>query len=110
MAQDTFNIKEGDFLPVLQRTLYDENDAAVDLTNATSVKFTMKRGATTKISKVGCAIIDTLNGIVQYAWTGTDTDTPGVYDAEFQVTYVSAKIETFPNDGYIKITITPELA
>ena len=40
------------------------------------------------------------------AW---ETDTAGVYRAEFEVMYNDGRLETFPNDGYISIQILSDL-
>jgi hypothetical protein len=46
---------------------------------------------------------------VRYDWSADDTDTIGSYQAEFEVTYADASIETFPNDGYIRVEIIDDI-
>lgn len=104
-----FWIKEDDTSPVLEATLTDENGNAVDLTGA-SVDFHMRRQLDDTLKVDGTAsIIDAANGKVQYSWSSGDTDTTGKYDAEFEVTYSSGDIETFPNHENIVIKITDDL-
>jgi len=107
-----FVLKKGDLLPVIIRTLKDAAGAAVDLTG-TTCKFIMRRvGASApKVNTAAVVDPDQVNnkGKVSYTWVGTDTDTAGVYEAEWQVTFSGGKAETFPNDGYLVIRITDEL-
>lgn len=50
------------------------------------------------------------SGIVQYAWSGSDTATAGMYSAEFEITFGDGKIETFPNSDYIRVEILDDIA
>lgn len=101
----TFNIKRNDTSPALEYTL----SPAVDLTAALEVRFHMRlRGGVTKID--AAATITTANpGVVQYNFAATDTDTSGIYEAEFEVTYADGTIETFPNSGYLSVSIKDDI-
>jgi Rib/alpha/Esp surface antigen-like repeat protein len=47
---------------------------------------------------------------VRYALQNGDTDTPGTYKAEYQVTFPDGSIETFKNTpDQLRVVITPEL-
>jgi hypothetical protein len=90
---------------VITGTCTDDN-GVVDLTNATSVRFMMGlEGSTTNKVAAAATFVSRPAGTVQYAWTGTDTDTVGDYDGEFEVTWPGSKPETFPNRGFIKISV-----
>jgi hypothetical protein len=104
----SFRIKKRDLLPEIQGTCEDAN-GPVDLTTASSVRFLMglSGSATNKVS-AAATFVDRPNGIVKYTWAGTDTDTAGDYDAEFEVTWPGTKPETFPNRGFIKVSITDD--
>lgn len=80
------------------------------------VGFTLKNPAlsTPKVDRAAAAIdpdqvINT--GQVDYNWAGTDTDTPGAYNAEFEITPGSGGKFTLPNggDGPWEIVITDSL-
>ena len=44
---------------------------------------------------------------VQYSWQAGDTDTPGLYIAEWVITYTAlSQSETAPNDVYMTVSIT----
>jgi len=102
-----FYIKQGDLLPRISSTLRDSTGAVVPLTNAT-VEFHMwaKGSSLTKVS--GAAqIVSEAGGTVYYQWAGNDTDTPGRYLAEWEVTFPSSLPETHPSNGYLVIDILP---
>jgi hypothetical protein len=85
MAAD-FEIPKSRLLPVLTATLSDAN-GAMNLSAASGVKFQMRLpgSSTLKVDAVA-EIVSAAGGQVRYAWAGTDTDTPGLYLAWFEVT------------------------
>ncbi|MHA2047381.1 MAG: hypothetical protein ACW99G_21550 [Candidatus Thorarchaeota archaeon] len=112
MPKPDFYIKEGDTSPPLVGTIVDENEAPIDLTNASTLKFLMINpgDAATKIDNTpNATVLDALTGRVQYQWSGADTDTPGDYDGEFEITWLSGDITTAPNFRYIRIKIGREI-
>jgi hypothetical protein len=82
-----------------------------DLTEAESVKFTMKPkdGTTAKLNAVSASFVDKPNGKVQYQWTDGDTDEPGEYEFEFKVIWPDSRPEYFPSDGYKRLDIDDNL-
>jgi hypothetical protein len=102
-------VKRNDTQPVLERTLLDVDDAPVNLTGAT-VKFIMRKpGASTAKVSAAATVVTPLAGEVSYQWTGTDTDTAGTYNGEFEVTFSGGAKQTFPNDGHLKIEVVEDL-
>jgi len=102
-----FSIKEGDLLPAIAATL---DPTAGDLSGCT-VTFLMRRvDADTVKVNAAAVVVDGPAQAVRYDWTGTDTDTAGTYDAEWQVTYPSLKTSTFPSDKYHRIAVVPDIA
>ena len=105
----SFFIKQNDTVPSIRVTLKNGSGTAIDLVNAT-VRFHMRTlTGTTKVNS-SAAVVNANTGIVQYNWGGTDTNTIGSYQGEFQVTYPDATIETFPNDGFVHIEILDDIA
>ena len=54
-------------------------------------------------------ITNASNGAVSYTFSASDTNTAGLFQGEFQVTFSSGAIETFPNAEYISINILDDL-
>lgn len=102
---ETFYLKAGDTAPTLEATLTDANGDPIDVTNA-DVDFQMSepRGGPVVID-AAMSKQDAANGVVAYSWTSGDTDSPGRYRAEIEVTYGDGSVETFPNDDYHTILI-----
>ena len=109
MAGFDFEIKENDRSPSYQDTL-TSGGGAVDLTGA-SVKFLMRDREETEDIKVDASatIVDADTGVVRYDWAAGDTDTPGVYIAEWEVTLLGKK-SSYPGDRYLLIRVLPEIA
>jgi hypothetical protein len=100
-------MKVGDTLPVLRQTLRNDAGAALDLTGAT-VQFRMREPGQALKVNAAAAILDAPNGVVQYTWLSANTDTAGLFDAEWAVSY-SSNVETVPANGYVKLLFTPKL-
>ena len=110
MAKITFYIKQNDTRPVLEVFLRDERDRAVDITGATVVFHLRNASDDTNIISSGTVtVVNSVNGQVRYSWSATDTATALVGEAEFQVTFIGDAVETFPNDGYIKVIILDDV-
>jgi hypothetical protein len=113
---DSISFKRGDTAAVVRATLYadDAGTTPVDLTGAT-VKFFMVVVPGVGSSPAGlkvngtCTILNAAAGQVGYDWITADVDTAATYKAEFQVTYASGKIQTFPRTGYLTVVITEDL-
>lgn len=105
-----FYIKQNDTSPFLLATLKDGNGNLIDLT-AASVRFHMRAvGASTAAVDAAAVVVDEDQGSVKYEWQAANTATAGTFEAEFEVTYSGGAIETFPNDGHIRVIITDDLA
>ena len=91
--------------------LRDDKDRTINVTGA-MVKFNMRNASDNSV-KVNLGSVTTVSstaGRVKYSFSSADTDTSGNFDGEFQVTFVGGQVETFPNDGYIKVIITDDVA
>jgi hypothetical protein len=89
--------------------LSDADEAVVDLTGA-AVRFIMARkGATDALVDEQATIVDADEGIVKYSWASGDTATIGKFIAEWEVTFLDGRSETFPNSTYLNVKITNDL-
>lgn len=105
----TFYMKQNDTSPSIKIECADGDDAIIPVTGA-SVNFFMRdANGTVKVNGAG-DVVDGPNGIIKYDWVLTDTNTVGVFNAEFQVTFAGGEIETFPNKGYISVVIGDDIA
>jgi len=105
---DVFLIKKGDTSPGV---LYAITPTDIILTGATVV-FSMRKtlANTNKVDRASATVVTaTGTPTLGYDWQAGDTDTAGVFNAEFEVTYSDGTIETFPNDGYIVVRIDEDL-
>lgn len=109
MSPPFFSIKQNDTLPVIQSVLEDAS-GPIDLTSCT-IKFLMRNmdGTGTPLSAVATIDADPTTGIVSYQWRAADTVIAGEYRGEFEVTDTDSNKLTYPSDGYIYITILPDL-
>lgn len=112
----TFMIKQNDTLPVLRAYFTDADGNYVDLTAASGVTFRMRMFGSAELKvEAAATVLDPLPEAaetfqVQYAWVAGDTDTPGTFEAEWEVAYpVGSHKLTMPNDGYQLVIITPEI-
>lgn len=110
MARE-FVTKRNDTKPIevgLEQQQADGTYSAANLTNAT-VKFLMRDQDGQEVVNAAAEIVDDVNGIVRYNFLAADTAVAGYFNAEFQVTFVSGIVETFPFGGYIPIVIVEDL-
>lgn len=97
-------MKVGDLLPALRAQLTDIDGVIQELTGAT-VRFNLRhRGTSEPILGGDCVVEDEAQGIVRYEWQEEDTEMPGEFEGEFEVT-LSAKTITFPNGRHIRVRI-----
>jgi len=104
-----FVIKQND----LSRSIkfYLRASPASNFTGATAVFNMREKNGAVKISRGSATIASDTEGFyATYDWVSGDTDTPGNFEAEFEVTLATAKPETYPNEGFIPVKITEEIA
>lgn len=116
MGQPDFSIKTGDTGSRIQSILENSGGTAVDILGA-SVIFkmgpysggTLIIAGTAVIDQVGAGTVDGSRGQVHYNWPTGGVVTADWYRAEFEVTFTSGTVQSFPNDGYVTIAVTRDL-
>ena len=109
MCNYSFNIKQNDTSPTLSVIIADSTGTAISLSGA-SVLFKMRAfNSSTLKTNASATITNASNGAVSYTFTTSDTNTAGLFQGEFQVTFSGGAIETFPNAEYISINILDDL-
>lgn len=101
-------VRENDLQPVAE-TIIRRGTAVVDLIaeGATAVQFRMRHryDSATKVD-AAAAIFDGPNGVLRYTWVTGDTDSPGVYLADWVVTFPGGP-ETFPTRASDIVIVHP---
>lgn len=104
-------IKQDDKYPQIIRTLQYIDGTPIDLTDASNVQFLMRYAGTetVKINRTAVVLSPAL-GVVRYDWQGAgDTDTVGLYEAEFEIRW-SNGYQTVPNQDYISVEVVEDIA
>lgn len=107
MSTKPFTIKRGDLEPPLPLTLTDGDDP-VDLSAATTVTVLGKQVGGTKTFG-GTLAERPVDGVLSYDWVAGDTDVPGTFHVEVEVTWPGSRKQTFPPDGYAAVRIGVDL-
>ena len=104
-------VREADLQPVAE-TVIRRGSKIVDLTaeGATTVTFTMRNryDSAVKIDEAAASIFDGPNGKLRYTWVAADTDTPGVYLADWTVTFPGGP-ESFPTRASDIVIVHPRV-
>lgn len=111
MPDVTFEIKENDTAPALEGILRDGFKRPINLTGATVVLNTRLRpGGAVKVNGGSMTTIgEPVKGRSKYSWTASDTDTPGIYEWEVQITFSNGKIRTIPPKGHFILEVTDDI-
>lgn len=110
---DPIPVKQGD-TPTIRGTLWQGTASTpVPVTGATVV-FNMRLSTapnTLVVNRQAATLTDAANGIVDYTLTALQTATIGLYQAEFEATLSTGRIQTFPpGKQYIWIDIGDDIA
>ncbi len=104
-------IKQGDRRPAAPATI-KRGDTIVDLTDATSVVFSMRPiyRVDYTIEEAAAYVVDAVAGEVEYRWVEGDTDWAGDHYATWLVTWSDGTTESFPTIGYDVVHIDANLS
>lgn len=96
---EQYKIKAGDTGPPIFATLYDPDGLPYDLTGAV-VRFHMRElSGSIVVDKLADLVNGGLTGGVAFRdWAAADTETAGKYLGEFEVTFVTGVVQSFPRD------------
>jgi len=103
-------LKRGDTRNCIRAILKDADGTPVNIPECQEIRFLMAPlGRAAAINRPVYIPDKGSPGEVWHVWVPGDTDTAGIYQAEFRVEYMDGRKETFPNDGYISIQILDSL-
>jgi hypothetical protein len=98
-----FNIGEGDTSPGLDFAI---TPTSIVLTGASVIFRWRPVGAETWVNAEPATVqVATVTPTLRYVWKPGETDTPGLYEAQFVVTYGDSTVETFPNSEFITVSV-----
>lgn len=101
-------LKRGDTRHCIKAILRNQEGVPVDLTGC-CVMFSMAPLLRPVTINRAAHIENAEAGEVWVVWVPGETDTAGIFRAEFKVTYPDGRRETFPHNGYIGIQILDDL-
>ena len=105
-----FSIKAHDSLPTIQAALINADSTPLDLSDALGVRFIMRGTGSGQVKvNAGAVVVDPAGGVVRYDWSGTDTDTPGAYQGEWEISWPGDKKQTVPTTSYHSIDVLADL-
>ena len=108
-------LKQGDTAPALVDTLRDQDDVPVSITDATvrllvaPIDGPRSQAVAYEAENLEDTEDAETTGLVRYQWQEGDTDVPGVKLAEWEVTFLTGGVLTFPNGGYLLLLVSPQL-
>ena len=108
---ERFTTKQNDTAPPIEQVLKDANGFPVNLTGA-SIKALMRvrPAGAVKVNGSAATIVGSAsNGRVRYNLTASDRDTADVYEFEWEVTFSSGEVQTFPGNGYLIVDIQDDI-
>lgn len=110
MATADLTIRQSDTLPALTSTLTLPTGSPVNLSGA-AVSFVMRTlTSNTPVKLAGTAsVVTAASGKVRYSWAAADTASSGLYMGEWHVTLSTGKKYTWPNNGYLSISVQENL-
>jgi hypothetical protein len=109
---DRIEMKRHDLEPRLVLRCTDA-EGAIDIHLASSAKLILSNRLGVKVNST-MAILDDgteeKRGLVEYTWQSGDTDTPGDFKTEIEITWPGSRPMTFPSGSYMVTRITKDLA
>lgn len=105
MSQLSFTIESGTTSPPLDAALLDEDGQIIGLVGA-SAEFSLYELGGEEIFTRTATVVSAPDGHVRHSWQAGDTNTPGRYLGKFHVTFASLEEREYPEDRYIRITVT----
>lgn len=100
-------LKVGNRLPALTANLFAPDGTPASLPGTITFRMREVFSRAEKVSAGPVTLQDPATSSVRYDWASGDTDTAGVYEAWFDHTDASGRVESFPTQGAMKVMIEP---
>lgn len=106
-----FYIGQGDTASPLFDTLRKADGSPANLTGASVVfRLVPLRGGAPIVNNLPAVIDDAVAGEIHRDWIAGETVNAGDFLGQWIVTFTGGKVQTFPNVGFLLITISPDAA
>lgn len=113
---DILPISQGDTAPLLIGDLTFKDGTLPDLSNATVNVVLRDPNASAPFLNAACTVTwakdadgKPTQATATYAWQPGDTNTPGFYLGQFEVTFPDTSVRSFPEDEYFGVEVTTDL-
>lgn len=100
-------LKTGDQGTVINGSIREPNGSMPPLETATAIILVIKSSGGSVVRRVG-EVVSATTGAVRYTTVAGD-HTLGTYQAEWEVTYASGRVQTYPGKGYLTIEVGADL-
>lgn len=109
-----FIIKRNDLRPYLPFRFFEPDGVTgLDVSAATEINLVCRAvGAGVEAAPKFKKPVDMTNaaaGIGEYRWSADDTDTPGQFEYEFEITWPGGEPQTIPADSYFQLTVVDDV-
>jgi hypothetical protein len=100
-----YTTKQGNTKKALKATLLTNNQP-INLSTVQTIQFRMRQGPKVLVDKE-VQPLDAINGVVWVVFEAEEVEQTGYFTADFTVTHSDGRVESFPDQSNIQITILP---
>lgn len=104
----TMTIKRGDLEPPLRITCYD-GAVVKSLEGAESVRILLRGNDDFLVDDISPDLSDAADGVAVHQWVAGETDTAQTLRVECEVTWPTARPQTYPPSGYLTVNVVADL-
>jgi hypothetical protein len=106
-----FSIVQGELLPPWEAQLFGPDGLPLDIRGGATIalRFALMDGTSVATLTRQCTIVDGFVGMIRADWQSGDTAAAGLYEARFEVTFLSGSKLSVPARWPYVLEITPRV-